>query len=252
MPCGPHRPTTAMPRPGARAAPADRRWSCSAARPLVDPPRLARDRRLRPRLRRQRPALRRGDRRAGLACMLKAAERRRASARAWLAIGVGGPLPGAPREIYWTARSSRRPLAALPLARPTSATSPSTRWPRRRSGLLIRARARELDWRLWMDGADRRASAPRRSAPRSSSSSSPTGPAAAPLAVATTLAYPLGDILMLALVVGVVALTRWRPGRTWSLLLLGLGGAGRRRRRLHPADRPTRASRAATGSNRST
>ena len=27
---------------------------------------------------------------------------------------------------------------------------------------------------------------------------------------------------MLALVVGVVALTRWRPGRTWSLLLAGL------------------------------
>ena len=42
------------------------------------------------------------------------------------------------------------------------------------------------------------------------------------LQVATTLAYPLGDILMLALVVGVVALTRWRPGRTWSLLLVGL------------------------------
>ena len=27
---------------------------------------------------------------------------------------------------------------------------------------------------------------------------------------------------MLALVVGVIALTRWRPGRTWSLLLAGL------------------------------
>ena len=40
--------------------------------------------------------------------------------------------------------------------------------------------------------------------------------------VATTLAYPLGDIIMLAIVVGVIALTRWRPGRTWSLLLAGL------------------------------
>ncbi len=38
----------------------------------------------------------------------------------------------------------------------------------------------------------------------------------------TTLAYPLGDIGMVALVVGVVALTGWRPGRTWSLLLAGL------------------------------
>ena len=40
--------------------------------------------------------------------------------------------------------------------------------------------------------------------------------------VATTLAYPLGDVVMLSLVVGVIALTRWRPGRTWSLLLAGL------------------------------
>ena len=40
--------------------------------------------------------------------------------------------------------------------------------------------------------------------------------------MATTLAYPLGDVAMLSLVVGVVALTRWRPGRTWSLLLAGL------------------------------
>ena len=38
----------------------------------------------------------------------------------------------------------------------------------------------------------------------------------------TTLAYPLGDIAMVAMVVGVFALTGWRPGRTWSLLLAGL------------------------------
>ncbi|HEY5054381.1 MAG TPA: GGDEF domain-containing protein, partial [Solirubrobacterales bacterium] len=42
------------------------------------------------------------------------------------------------------------------------------------------------------------------------------------LQVATTLAYPLGDIAMLALVIGAIALTRWRPGRTWILLLAGL------------------------------
>ena len=43
-----------------------------------------------------------------------------------------------------------------------------------------------------------------------------------PLQVATTLAYPLGDILMVAMVVGVIALAGWRPGRTWALLLAGL------------------------------
>jgi two-component system cell cycle response regulator len=41
-------------------------------------------------------------------------------------------------------------------------------------------------------------------------------------AVATDLAYPLGDLVMLALVIGVFALTGWRPGRAWSLIGGGL------------------------------
>ncbi|MFL5911333.1 MAG: HD domain-containing phosphohydrolase [Gaiellaceae bacterium] len=41
------------------------------------------------------------------------------------------------------------------------------------------------------------------------------------LAVATDVAYPLGDLVMLALVIGVFALTGWRPGRAWGLI----GGA---------------------------
>ena len=74
-----------------------------------------------------------------------------------------------------------------------------------------------------MDGRrDRRSSEPPRSEPRSSSTSSPARTEGTPLQIATTLAYPLGDILMVAMVVGVVALTGWRPGRTWSLLLAGL------------------------------
>lgn len=40
-------------------------------------------------------------------------------------------------------------------------------------------------------------------------------------AVATNLAYPLGDLHMAALVVTVFIFTRWRPGPAW--LLLGLG-----------------------------
>jgi diguanylate cyclase (GGDEF)-like protein len=39
--------------------------------------------------------------------------------------------------------------------------------------------------------------------------------------VATNLAYPLGDVLLLAAVFGAFSLARWRPGRMW--LLLGLG-----------------------------
>ena len=87
--------------------------------------------------------------------------------------------------------------------------------------LLVRARAHEINWRLWMDGAI------------AALGTAALGAAfvfdfvagkaeGTPLQVATTLAYPLGDILMVAMVIGVVALTGWRPGRTWSLLLAGL------------------------------
>jgi len=40
--------------------------------------------------------------------------------------------------------------------------------------------------------------------------------------VATNLAYPLGDLLLIALVVGGFALTSWRPGRAWALIGGGL------------------------------
>ncbi len=87
--------------------------------------------------------------------------------------------------------------------------------------LLVRIRASDLDWRLWMDGAIAAVGTAALGAAvvfeyvadRTSGTA---------LEVATTLAYPLGDILMLSLAVGIVALTRWRPGRTWALLLAGL------------------------------
>ena len=42
------------------------------------------------------------------------------------------------------------------------------------------------------------------------------------LAVATNLAYPLADMVLLSLVVGVLAVTGWRPGRQWLLIAGGL------------------------------
>jgi diguanylate cyclase (GGDEF)-like protein len=41
-------------------------------------------------------------------------------------------------------------------------------------------------------------------------------------AVATQLAFPLGDLLLIAFVVGVFALAGWRPGRMWLLIGTGL------------------------------
>ena len=43
-----------------------------------------------------------------------------------------------------------------------------------------------------------------------------------PLAIATNLAYPLGDLAMLALVIGVLAASGWQLTRRWAGLALGL------------------------------
>ena len=49
-------------------------------------------------------------------------------------------------------------------------------------------------------------------------------------AIATNLAYPLGDLALVAIMVGGLATTGWRLGRGWTLLLLGflLFGVARR------------------------
>jgi diguanylate cyclase (GGDEF)-like protein len=41
-------------------------------------------------------------------------------------------------------------------------------------------------------------------------------------AVATNFAYPVGDLILLGVVIGIAGLSGWRPGRAWSLLGLGL------------------------------
>jgi diguanylate cyclase (GGDEF)-like protein len=45
-------------------------------------------------------------------------------------------------------------------------------------------------------------------------------------AVATNLAYPVFDFLLLALAVGMLALSGWRPGRAWALLAAGFAVTG--------------------------
>jgi two-component system cell cycle response regulator len=155
---------------------------------------------------------------AGIACLLKAASSPDERG-AWRAIAAA-MLSWAAAEVYWTAVIVPDPAAPYP--------SPADLgylafFPLAATGifLLIRARARELDWRLWVDGL---IAALGTAALGSAFVFSFVADHAegTTVQVATTLAYPLGDILMLSLVVGVVALTRWRPGRTWSLLLAGL------------------------------
>ncbi len=155
---------------------------------------------------------------AGLACLVRASAFGR-ERRAWMLLGAAILAWGA-AEVYWSAYIEGNPNAPYP--------SPADAgylifYPLAYAGLalLVRARAHEMNWRLWMDGAI------------AALGTAALGAAfvfdfvadkteGTPVEIATTLAYPLGDIGMLAMVVGVVALTGWRPGRTWSLLLAGL------------------------------
>lgn len=155
---------------------------------------------------------------AALACLTRAL-RGGPERGAWLAISAS-IFAWAGGEIWWTLYIEDNPSAPYP--------SPAdigylAFYPLAVLGLylLVQARAGQLDRRLWMDGAI---------------AALGTGALGAALLIefvadhasgstleqATTLAYPFGDVVLISLVVGVIALTRWRPGRTWSLLLAGL------------------------------
>jgi diguanylate cyclase (GGDEF)-like protein len=155
---------------------------------------------------------------AGLACLVRASAYGRERG-AWILIGLA-ILAWGSAEVYWSVAIEDNPSAPYP--------SPADLgylafYPLAYAGLamLVRARTHEINWRLWMDGLI------------AALGTAALGAAfvfdfvaekteGTSIEVATTLAYPLGDIAMLAMVVGVIALTGWRPGRTWSLLLAGL------------------------------
>jgi two-component system, cell cycle response regulator len=155
---------------------------------------------------------------AALACLLRAFAFR-AERAAWLLVGLGVFSWGL-AEVYWTAFIEDNPSAPYP--------SPADVgyilfYPLAYAGLalLVRARAAQLNWRLWTDGliAALGTAALGTAFVFDFVAEHATGTT---LEEATTLAYPLADILMVSIMVGVVALTGWRPGRTWALLLAGL------------------------------
>jgi diguanylate cyclase (GGDEF)-like protein len=87
--------------------------------------------------------------------------------------------------------------------------------------LLVRARVQRFNASMWVDGVIGGLGVAAIGAalvfePILKSSTGSFG------AVATNLAYPLADLLLLAMVMGVFALRGWRPGRAWLLLGAGL------------------------------
>jgi two-component system cell cycle response regulator len=83
--------------------------------------------------------------------------------------------------------------------------------------MLLRARIARFHASLWVDGALAALAVGALSAAVVFQSVL-AGTGGEPLEVATNLAYPLGDLILLGMVTGGVALTGWKPGRTWGAL----------------------------------
>jgi two-component system, cell cycle response regulator len=155
---------------------------------------------------------------AGLGCLTRAL-RGGPERGAWFAIAAA-VLAWAAGEIWWTTYIEGS--ASPPYPSPADLGYIAF-YPLAILGLylLVRSRAGELDRRLWMDGAIAALGTAALGAAllfefvadRASGTTAE---------VVTTLAYPFGDVVLISLIVGVIALTRWRPGRTLTLLLAGL------------------------------
>ena len=123
-------------------------------RPLSSLSLLARPRRLRPRPASTASSTTRSSLGAGVAC-LSARRDLPQRAPAWLLIGLAVLCWGA-AEVYWAAQIEGNPNAPYPSPADVGYLA---FYPLAYTGLalLVRARAAEMNWRLWTDGADRRA-----------------------------------------------------------------------------------------------
>ncbi|MGH2970130.1 MAG: HD domain-containing phosphohydrolase [Solirubrobacteraceae bacterium] len=138
---------------------------------------------------------------------------------AWLLVG-GGVLAWSLGELYYTAVLWDAEVIPIPsladigfLLMPPLALAGIL--------LLLRARAREVPQTLWVDGVIAALAVASLSAALVFETVLDNVEGNG-LAVATNLAYPLGDLVLLGLIVGALAGTGWRLDRTWMLLALGV------------------------------
>jgi diguanylate cyclase (GGDEF)-like protein len=152
------------------------------------------------------------------ALVLARALRVRAERRAWLmlALGIGFFAVG---DIYYT-------LVIEPMSNPPAPSLADALYLMFYVGaysmivLLVRGHVHHFHASVWLDGATGAlATAALGAALVLEPVMRTTHGSVA--SVATNLAYPLADLLLLAFVIGVFALAGWRPGRTWTLIGLG-------------------------------
>ena len=155
---------------------------------------------------------------AALACVARGLMAREARA-AWLVMG-GGLLVWTGGEVYWSLALSG--LDSPPFPSPADAMYLAF-YPASYVALLllVRSRVRGLSRSQWLDGG---IAALAVAALAAAVAFEPivAGTTGSTATVATNLAYPVGDLVLLGLVVCVFGVSAWRPGRAWTLLGAGL------------------------------
>ena len=154
---------------------------------------------------------------AAAACAVRAARTTGPERAAWMAFTVGLVAYFA-GDVYWTVALSG--LDEPPFPSPSDAGYLGI-YPAAYVGLvlLLRARAGRISPALWLDGLiSALAVAAVGAALVFGVVASTEGSFAA---VATNLAYPLGDLALLAFVFAVITVTGWRAGGTWLLIAAG-------------------------------
>jgi two-component system cell cycle response regulator len=155
---------------------------------------------------------------AGAVCVTRAVavEEERA---AWLVMGLG-LIAWAAGEVTWTLVYAGKPDAPYPSAADVLQLS---FYPASYASLLLLARSRADSFRssLWLDGA---IAALTVAALIATLAFQPIVDATSggPAQIAVNLAYPVGDLLLLGLVVAVFGLNGWRPDPVWLLIGGGL------------------------------
>jgi two-component system, cell cycle response regulator len=140
----------------------------------------------------------------------------------WLVLG-GGLMLWAAAEIYNTAYLSQLPQPPYPSV---SDLLWLAFYPASYVAILLLVRSRMHDRRasLWLDGLVAALAVAAVGEVLVFQPVMQTSGGTA-IEVATDLAYPVADLLLLSMVVGVFAITGWRPGRAWTLIGLGLAAA---------------------------
>ncbi len=156
---------------------------------------------------------------AAISCLLRAFLVRRERA-AWTLIGAGLLIWVAGEGYYEVALAAQ---GSVPIPSPADAAY-LLFYPLTYAGLivLLRDRIGNFPFTRWLDGLIAGLAVAALTAALALGPIADASTTGSTLEVATNLAYPIADLVLLTLIITAAAFTGWRPGATWSLLGAGL------------------------------